>query len=400
IDIPAGLVKDSGILIDVLFVFSVDADEYIRGIGSTPYDQAILAVTQANLAMHNSEDDTPDGTQGVLAFNGADDDNPLNDMCGYGTYPEPGTVTNPPAVPPPALPQPPRSCVGTDSLAYHEARAGVTPAESDVCLPRLRLVGALVCDGFFGQEEPYDSTGYAIDLQRLEDPDDGYIDYVHDWRNALGADAVALVGMGYNAQSGFSGVAERMFDTTNDAQFGAGLNIPGNPHPIVDVTNPLVVPVGGIMPPSDVSTLRAFSEKPFCLVEAPELSGLTYAHELGHNLGCQHDHNNAGLPAGAALFADSFGFGDDDYRTVMAYPAGGNVPLAGFSNPNKIWDDYIPGDPTDATGEAGKAFDFDCTLLDGDGTDLEYIEGSGVVAAGEDPCTNTSDDDPNDPAAM
>jgi len=391
IDIPPGLVKESGMIIDVLFVFSVDADEFIREQGSTPYDQAVATIAQANLAFYSSTE------QGGAAFDGADLDNNLNNTCGYGTYPEPDTVTNPPAVPPPA-PQPPRSCVGTESLAYHEARAGVTPAESDVCLPRLRLVGALVCDGFFGQEEPFVSTGFAVDLDRLQTPGDGYLDYVLDWRDALGADEVALVGMDYGSDSAFVGLASVMVDANNLAQGMAGLSLPGNPHPIVDVTNPLVVPAGGIVPPSDVSTLRAFSESPFCLLDATILGDLVYAHELGHNLGCQHNHEAPSAESADALFADSFGFGDDDYRTVMAYPAGGNVRLPGFSNPNKRWSDY--GGEPDANQEAGKEFDFECTALDGDGTDLEYIEESGVVLPGEDPCTNTSDDDPNDPAAM
>ncbi len=391
IGIPAGLVKDSGIIIDVLFVFSVDADEFIREGGSTPYDQAVATVAQANLALFTSTE------QGGAEFNGADLNNNLNNNCGYGSYPEPGTVTNPPAVGPPA-PQPPASCVGTEQLAYHEARPGVTPAEEEVCLPRLRLVGALVCDGFFGQEEPFVSTGYGIDLDRLQTNGDGYLDYVLDWRDALGADEVALVGTNYGSDSAFVGLASVMVDANNVAQGLAGLSVPANPHPIVDSTNPLSAPAGGIVGPSDVSTLQAFSERPFCLLDATILGDLVYAHELGHNFGCQHNHEAPSAEPGDALFPDSFGFGDDDWRTVMAYAAGANVRLPGFSNPTKTWADY-GGDPDD-NQEAGVEFDFECTQLDGDGTDAEYIEESGVTLPGEDPCTNTTDDAPHDPAAM
>lgn len=391
IDVPPGLVKDSGIIIDVLFVFSVDADEFIRAGGSTPYDQAVATIAQANLALYTSTE------QGGAAFDGADGDNNLNNQCGYGAYPEPGTVANPPAVPPPA-PQPPASCVGTDQVAYHEARPGVTPAETDVCLPRLRLVGALVCDGFFGQEEPFISTGYGVDLDRLQTYGDGYLDYVIDWRDALGADEVALVGTNYGSDSAFVGLASVMVDANNVGQALAGLSVPANPHPVVDATNPLSAPVGGILGPSDVSTLQAFSESPFCLLDATILGDLVYAHELGHNFGCQHNHEAPSAEPGDALFPDSFGFGDDDWRTVMAYAAGANVRLPGYSNPNKTWADY--GGGADDTQEAGVEFDFDCTILDGDGTDAEFIEESGIVAPGEDPCTNTTDDDPNSPSAM
>jgi len=391
IDIPPGLVKDGGLIIDVLFVFSVDAEEYIREQGSTPYDQAVATIAQANLALYTSTD------QGGAAFDGADLDNNLNTTCGYGSYPEPDTVANPPVVPPPAA-QPPASCADNDSRAFHEARAGVTPAESDVCLPRLRLVGALVCDGFYGQEEPFVSTGYAIDLDRLQTRGDGYLDYVHDWRDALGADEVAFVGTNYGSDSAFVGLASVMNDANNVAQGLAGLSIPANPHPVADVTNPLVVAVGGILGPSDVSTLQAFSERPFCLLDATILGDLVYAHELGHNFGCQHNHDAPSPEPADALFPDSYGFGDDDWRTVMAYAAGENVRLPGFSNPNKRWADY-GGEPDDEE-EAGKAFDFDCTLLDGDGTDAEYIEESGVTLPDEAACTNTSDDAPNSPAAM
>ena len=388
IGLPPGLVKESGIIIDVLLVYSVDANEALLAQGRTPYDEAVLTVAQANLAMKNSTD------QPASDFDGQDNNNQLNTRCGYGAYPEPDTVINPPAVPLPA-PQPPFNCKEEDDRTAHEARPGVTPAETEVCLPRLRLVGALVADGFFGEEEPFVSTGFAIDLTRLSTPGDGYLDYVLDWRDALGADEVALIGTGYGSDSGFVGLASVMSDTNNVPQAFAGLSIPANPHPIVDAT--IVDAVGGILGPSTISTLQAFSESPFCLLDSTVLGDTVYAHELGHNLGCLHDHDNAGPPADA-LFPDSFGFGDDDFRSVMAYPNGTNVRLPGFSNPNKTWADFGAGD--DEEGEAGKAFDFECTILDDDGTDAEYIEDSGVPSPGEEPCTQTSDDDTNDPAAM
>ena len=391
IGLPPALVKESGIIIDILMVFSVDANELLIAAGTTPYDQAVLTIAQANLSLRNSSE------QAATDFDGQDGNNPLNQTCGYGAYPAPGTVVNPPAVGPPA-PQPPFSCAESDTdSATHEARPGVTPAETEVCLPRLRLVGALVTDGFYGQEEPFVSTGFAVDLSRLSTPGDGYLDYVLDWRDALGADEVALVGTGYGSDSGFVGLASVMSDANNFAQGLAGLSLPANPHPVVDST--IVNAVGAILGPSDVSTLQAFSESPFCLLDITVLGDTVYAHELGHNFGCQHDHDNAGPPADA-LFPDSFGFGDENYRSVMAYPNGTNVRLPGFSNPTKRWSDY--GAPADVTQEAGIEFDFECFALDGiDGSDAEYIEGTGRQAPGfVAPCEETSDDPLNDSATM
>ena len=394
IGLPPALVKESGIIIDILMVFSVDANELLIAAGTTPYDQAVLTIAQANLSLRNSSE------QAATDFDGQDGDNPLNQTCGYGAYPAPGTVVNPPAVGPPA-PQPPFSCAESDTdSATHEARPGVTPAETEVCLPRLRLVGALVTDGFYGQEEPFVSTGFAVDLSRLSTPGDGYLDYVLDWRDALGADEVALVGTGYGSDSGFVGLASVMSDANTPAQGQARLSLPANPHPVVDSTSPMVVNViPGILGPSDVSTLRAFSESPFCLLDITVLGDTVYAHELGHNFGCQHDHDNAGPPADA-LFPDSFGFGDENYRSVMAYPNGTNVRLPGFSNPTKRWSDY--GAPADVTQEAGIEFDFECFALDAiDGSDAEYIEGTGRQAPGfVAPCEETSDDPLNDSATM
>jgi hypothetical protein len=65
-------------------------------------------------------------------------------------------------------------------------------------------------------------------------------------------------------------------------------------------------------------------------------SDLTYAHELGHNMGCAHDRDNAGI---GGRFSYSYGYQapSEIFRTVMAYSTGCGSPctrIAHFSNPN------------------------------------------------------------------
>jgi len=65
-------------------------------------------------------------------------------------------------------------------------------------------------------------------------------------------------------------------------------------------------------------------------------SDLTYAHELGHNMGCAHDRDNAGVNG---RFSHSYGFQAPSgvFRTVMAYATGCGSPctrVIHFSNPN------------------------------------------------------------------
>jgi hypothetical protein len=68
-------------------------------------------------------------------------------------------------------------------------------------------------------------------------------------------------------------------------------------------------------------------------------SDLTYAHELGHNMGCAHDRDNASVNG---RFVYSYGHQAPSgvFRTVMAYGAGCGSPctrVTHFSNPNATY---------------------------------------------------------------
>jgi hypothetical protein len=73
-------------------------------------------------------------------------------------------------------------------------------------------------------------------------------------------------------------------------------------------------------------------------------SELTYAHEIGHNLGCAHDRANAGV---AGRFSYSYGYQQVpgyQFRTVMAYNCPGGCPRINyFSNPNVMFEDIPTG---------------------------------------------------------
>lgn len=81
------------------------------------------------------------------------------------------------------------------------------------------------------------------------------------------------------------------------------------------------------------------------------VGNLSFAHELGHNMGCQHDVDNAGSNP---LFPYSYGWrwttnSNNLRRSVMSYAPGARVPH--FSNPNV----FNGGAPTGVESEAFNA---------------------------------------------
>lgn len=162
---------------------------------------------------------------------------------------------------------------------------------------RLRLVGAAEIDY-------EDST--VDDIDRLPVPDDGFLDELQELRDSHAADLVSLI-----VKFEVGGVATLMAELT-----------------------------------------PAFAPLAFSMVDV-RARDVIFAHELGHNMGLQHDRYvvPTDIPAGVkvALFPYSFGYVNQRafsgaspcWHTIMAYPtqcedAGLEpVQLPRFSNPNQ-----------------------------------------------------------------
>jgi hypothetical protein len=165
------------------------------------------------------------------------------------------------------------------------------------------------------EETAYAESGSAgTDLGRLAGSADGHMDDVHALRNTYGADLVALIvdsfdacGIGYLMTSLDPGFESAAFSVT-DKDCAAG--------------------------------------------------NLTFAHELGHNQGCHHDHDNGGPPV---IYPYAFGHRYGSWRTVMAYEPGTRESF--FSNPNVLSHGLPTGIDPGLPGEAYNALVINNTAL-------------------------------------
>ena len=175
--------------------------------------------------------------------------------------------------------------------------ANTSYGNSEVSL-NLRLVGS--------EEVSYNESGTSsTDITRLQGSTDGYMDEVHTLRDNYKADLVALI------VNDLSGCGIAFLNSTQTSAFA---------------------PYG-------------FSvTKRSCAV-----GNLSFAHELGHNMGASHDRDNSSGGAQPYSFGHRFG----SWRSVMAYAPG--VRVTQFSNPEVNYNSEATGVPEAESDSANNA---------------------------------------------
>lgn len=176
---------------------------------------------------------------------------------------------------------------------------------------RVRLVGVRIC-----AETTINGDGFATDLDRLAAVD-GWLDDAHSVRSEWGADIVSLWRT-QDPTNGFTGAAGLGYLLTSSATDPAGVGF---------------------------NVVRWDSA----------VGNLSFAHEMGHNMGACHASGDGGGCSSGGYFSYSLGYrwtGDSGarYRTVMAYnppapnPSHQRIPY--FSTPIVAVDGQAVGTST------------------------------------------------------
>ncbi len=190
--------------------------------------------------------------------------------------------------------------------------------QNSVINARVRLVGTV-------QVNYPDNTNNATALEEItggDVPVPPSLSQVAALRNQYGADLVVFI---------------RKFSDPENEGCGIAWLIGGNQTPIdPDLDAPFGYSVVSDGQDGDF----------FCLDE-------TFAHELGHNMGSNHDVENSGGDSGRYPYSYGYkaGSGADGFSTVMAYGDDDQTPLKVFSNPNIL----CLGSPCGVANEADNA---------------------------------------------
>lgn len=153
----------------------------------------------------------------------------------------------------------------------------------------------------FLAEVAYDESdsSYEDHLNRLTDPDDGILDGVHDTRDIVGADFVSLF-------------------VADDESGGLGW-------------------------------CMATDDEAFSIVRWGQATdSFTLAHEVGHNIGCAHNPEDADCELTDFGYGNNFFVPDEDMwrHTVMAYSLNGSTEIPYYSTPDCFYEGVATGSPT------------------------------------------------------
>lgn len=149
-------------------------------------------------------------------------------------------------------------------------------------------------------EVAYNESGnYQDHLERLTDPDDGILDGVHVTRDEVDADFVSLF-------------------VADDDSGGLGWCL-------------------------------ADEDEAFCVVRwAQAADGFSLAHEMGHNIGCAHNPENADCEPTEIGYGHNFFVPSEGIwrHTVMAYSLNGSTRIPYYSSPSCQYEGVPTGTPT------------------------------------------------------
>ncbi len=200
---------------------------------------------------------------------------------------------------------------GAGGLAGMNALIDLAVAEANAAYSN-SLINVQLNLVYRGEVSYTETANASTDLTHLQSTSDGQLDSVHALRTQYGADLVTLVVETMNTYAGLGYV---------------------------------------MSPPSS-----GFDVYGFNVVLRSYMSGTyTYAHELGHNMGCAHDRQNS-TSQGAYSYSYGYRFTDTNnvqYRTVMAYAPGARIPY--FSNPNVSFNGTPTGVDSASTNSADNA---------------------------------------------